>query len=65
MHFLGRAYPSNPGLMAILVCTTLQERHCIAIFVALDLIPEAETTIPGIFISFDTMSGYKDIKYFI
>jgi len=36
---------------------TLQDRHCIAIFVAFDLMPDAETIIPGILTSFETISG--------
>ena len=48
LHFLGRAYPSSPGLMLMLGMTFLQLRHCREILVAFDLMPEAETTMPGI-----------------
>lgn len=59
LHLLGNAYPSRPGLIEILTCVTLQERHCIAIFVAFALTPDAETIMPGTLTSLETISGYK------
>lgn len=56
MHFLGITYPSKPGLTDKLGITFRQERHWIDIFVAFALIPDAETIIPGIFTSRDTVS---------
>lgn len=52
----GRIYPSRPGLIVKFGTTFLQERHWIEIFVALALIPEADTIIPGIFTKWETCS---------
>lgn len=49
-------YPSKPGFTAKFGIMLLQERHCIAILVALALIPEALTIIPGTLTKRETTS---------
>lgn len=56
LHFRGIMYPSKPGFTAKFGIMLLQERHCIAILVALALIPEALTIIPGTFTKRETTS---------
>lgn len=56
LHFLGMTYPSRPGFTGRLGITLRHERHCMDIFVAFALIPDADITIPGIFTSLDTVS---------
>ena len=49
LHFLGREYPSSPGLMGIFGRKVRQLRHWIVMRVAFALTPEALMTIPGTF----------------
>lgn len=54
LHFLGRRYPSNPGLTGKLGMVLRQDLHCIAICVVLARIPEQETTMPHTLTSRET-----------
>ena len=55
MQRRGRPKPSRPGEISILGMTFPQLLHCKVMDVALDLIPEAETMIPGILTTRETI----------
>lgn len=59
LHFLGSAYPSSPGLMAMLLIDVLQPLHCRQIRVALERIDDAAITIPDTFTKSDICSDCK------
>lgn len=65
LHLRGMMYPSKPGFTAKFGMMLLQERHCIAIFVALALIPDALTMIPGTLTNRDTTSDCNIIYVYI
>ena len=61
-HFLGRAYPSRPGLTAMSLMTLRQLRHWMLIRVALARMADAAITMPGILTIFDIISDWNKEK---